>query len=387
MRNLLSRLPLALLAFAGSRAIAQTEAACIWSPRAEAAQKALVECFWNERTDLFEVAYPKNPDEPRFHYWWQAHAIEALVSGFERSGNRRYLDRATKVWAGVKRRNGGVTNDYNDDMLWMGLALQRLQAHTGDATLRRDVRTLWQDVKKDWSASQGGGIAWSKLQLDYKNAPANAPAVILGVRLHRDSRDPADLAFGKQVYDWLDATLVDPNTGFVWDGKNRQGDGKTDKGWAFSYNQGVRIGAGVELFRATGQARYLEDAAKTFEAMVARLTNGAGVLKEHGKGDGGLFKGILVHYLGELFALDPAAHTKEREFLMRQAESVWASLERTSETSDTPLLFAADWSKPAALPVDLSVQLSGILLLEQMARIEKLCAAAPAPSRSKGVPR
>lgn len=64
-----------------------------------------------------------------------------------------------------------------------------------------------------------------------------------------------DLVLAKQVYEWLEANLVDPETGFVWDGKNRQVDGKIDKAWAFTYNQGVRIGAGVELYRATNDSK------------------------------------------------------------------------------------------------------------------------------------
>ena len=233
---------------------------------------------------------------------------------------------------------------------------------------RRDVRALWRDVKAGWNEQQGGGIAWCKTQLDYKNTPANAPAVILGARLYRAFGDKADLQFAERVYAWLDATLVDPATGFVWDGKNRNGDGRTDKTWAFTYNQGVRIGAAVELFRATNDPRYLQDATKTFEATIARLTDARGVLKEHGKGDGGLFKGILMRYLGELIRLDPAANAKVSEFVRRQAESAWSHLEPDAEKA-SPLLFGADWSKAATTPVQLGVQLSGVMLFEQMARL------------------
>lgn len=373
--NLQQRFLLALAAWAGP-AVGQA-ATALWSERAEVAQKALVECFWNEDAGLCEIAFPSQREEPHFHYWWQAHAIDVLVDGFERSGNREYLARATKLWDGVKRRHGGVTIDYYDDMLWMGIALQRLQAHTGDARQRGDVNTLWTDIKLGWSEAQGGGIAWSKLHPQYKNTPANAPAVILGVRLHRQGGDEADLVFAKQVYEWLEANLVDPETGFVWDGKNRQGDGKIDKAWAFTYNQGVRIGAGVELYRATNDVRYLADAKKTFVAMRARLTNANGVLVERGKGDGGLFKGILVRYVGEWIALLPKEQDQEREFLRRQAESLWSHLPVGAGTAASPCLFSADWNQPAGKTVELSVQLSGMMLAEQMARLERGAASTP----------
>ena len=359
----------------GGAANAQTADAGAWAQRAEAAQQALTQHFWDERAGLYEMAFPTNPEQKPFQYWWQAHALDVLVDGYERTNDRDYLDRATRLWAGVKRKNGGITIDYYDDMLWMGLALLRLQAHTGDADVGRDIDTLWQDIKRGWNDKQGGGIAWRKSQLDYKNTPANAPAVILAVRLFRAHGDAEDLAFAKRIYAWLDAHLVDPTTGFVWDGVNRQGDGKTDKGWAFTYNQGVRIGAAVELYKATHEARYLQDANKTFAATVARLANEQGVLKEGGKDDGGLFKGILVRYLGELVRVDPAAHPQEFEFLQRQAESVWAQLKPEWKPGEA-LLVPGDWSKPAAQPVELSVQLSGIMLFEQMA---KLTGAAKTP--------
>lgn len=164
---------LALAACAGP--VVGQAATALWSERAEVAQKALVECFWNEDAGLCEIAFPSQREEPHFHYWWQAHAIDALVDGFERSGNRGYLARATKLWDGVKRRHGGVTIDYYDDMLWMGIALQRLQAHTGDARQRGDVNTLWTDIKLGWSEAQGGGIAWRSRTLNTKTRPRTPP--------------------------------------------------------------------------------------------------------------------------------------------------------------------------------------------------------------------
>lgn len=363
-------LPIAGLAGSAPAQMSDTD---LWARRAEAAQQALAEHFYNARTGLCELACPADPREQRWHYWWQAQAIDVFVDGFERSGDRACLDRAAAVWAAVERRNGGITNDYFDDMLWMALALHRLQAHTKDAGQRGDVQTLWREVQRGWNEQQGGGIAWRRSQRDYKNTPANAPAVILGVRLHRAYGKAADLAFAQRVHAWLDATLVDPDTGFVWDGVNRNGDGRTDKDWAFTYNQGVRIGAAVELFASTREPRHLQSAVRTFDAAVARLTDEHGVLRERGKGDAGLFKGIFVRYLGALVATDPAAHAKVAAFLRRQADSVWAQLAPAGKPTE-PLLFPAVWNRPAVGAVELSAQLSGIMLFEQMAKLERAAA-------------
>ncbi|MFC3790482.1 glycoside hydrolase family 76 protein [Paenibacillus sp. GCM10012307] len=82
--------------------------------------------------------------------------------------------------------------------------------------------------------------------VDCKNTPANAPAAILAARLFRRRGDAADLEWAKRIYAWNKDNSADPESGFVWDGMNRLGNGEIDKDWAFTYCQGVFIGAGLE---------------------------------------------------------------------------------------------------------------------------------------------
>ena len=232
--------------------------------------------------------------------------------------------------------------------------------------------TLWRDVRRGWNDEQGGGIAWRKTQLDYKNAPANAPAVIVGARLYEARHRRRDLEFALRVDDWLTRHLVDPDTGFVWDGVNRKGDGRTDKGWAFSYNQGVRIGAGLALFEATDDERHRAAAARTFEAARARLCDEQGVLRERGDGDGALFKGILVRYATDL-ALRPDVDVAAaaRAFVLRQAEALWSHTEGDREHDDTALAFSSNWRDGSGRRDELAAQLSAVMLLECAARLER----------------
>ncbi|MEI4878463.1 glycoside hydrolase family 76 protein, partial [Klebsiella pneumoniae] len=86
---------------------------------------------------------------------------------------------------------------------------------------------------------------------------------------------------------------------------NRQGDGRIDKDWRFTYNQGVYIGAAVELYRVTQDRSYLDEAWKTAAYVEQQMTSPAtGMLPSEGDGDGALFKGILVRYLLELIKED-----------------------------------------------------------------------------------
>ncbi|MNR10304.1 Glycosyl hydrolase family 76 [compost metagenome] len=174
------------------------------------------------------------------------------------------------------------------------------------------------------------------------------------------------MAWAKKIYDWQKANLVDPDSGFVWDGKNREGDGKIDKSWEFTYCQGVYIGAGVELYRVTGEKNYLADAARTAQASKARLTSPiTGMLPSESNGDGGLFKGIFIRYLAELVLVDPS-QKESLDLLVTNANSLW-SYGRDEQRQ----MFSKSWATSPESAEDLSVNLSGVMLLERMAVLEK----------------
>ena len=90
------------------------------------------------------------------------------------------------MYQGILDRNGGVwPNDFYDDMEWLALAWLRAYNATGEEKYKEAALVLWEDIKTGWNEEQGGGIAWRKPQLNYKDTPANAPAVILAARLYK----------------------------------------------------------------------------------------------------------------------------------------------------------------------------------------------------------
>ncbi|HEX2863481.1 MAG TPA: glycoside hydrolase family 76 protein [Deinococcales bacterium] len=334
--------------------------------RAEDAQNALVRHYWNDEASLFERTSPKpGPDDTApLHYWWLAHALDALVDRFERTGDAGTRDRLTRLLPGLVRANAGqLTNDYYDDMEWLALACLRAYDATGEQVFASAALDLWSDIQGGWNEHCGGGIAWRKFQLDYKNTPANAPAAILAARLHGRLGIADGLDWAERIYRWNREHLVNPQTGFVWDGMNREGDGRVDQTWRYTYCQGVMIGAGVELHRLTGNGDYLRDAKRTARTALAELSDPrSGTLQYEDQGDGGLFKGILVRYLGRLLQAQPDEEIQAA--LVRNAESLW-SVARTPEG-----LCGPDWAGAVPSPLDLSSHLSGVMLFETLARLD-----------------
>ncbi len=92
--------------------------------RADQAQQALVERYWNAGIGMFDIETPCPNGECNtiFHYWWMAHAVEALTDGLERTGDSRYSELLDALYEGLLRRNGGAwPNALYDDMEWMAI--------------------------------------------------------------------------------------------------------------------------------------------------------------------------------------------------------------------------------------------------------------------------
>lgn len=312
-----------------------------------------------------------NTGSTAYNYWPQAHTMDAFTDAYLRTKNDIYKQRMKSLLNGTRIKNGNkLQNDYYDDMEWLALATLRAYEATNDADYLTAAGTLWTDIKTGVNDNQGGGIAWRKSQLDYKNTPANAPAIIFAARLYRLQKNEADLTLAKQLYTWLKGKLVDVSSGIVYDGINGDGDGQISKN-KFTYNQGTFIGAALELYNVTGDAAYLADAVRTANATIKDLDiSPGGLLKSEGQGDGGLFKGILVRYLtlltlkDEAPAADRAAYAK---FLKYNAETLFA------KGIIRPGFFAGpDWkTMPKATDAtDLTTQISGLTTIEAAATLK-----------------
>ncbi len=352
----------------------------MWQERATRAQDVLVDRYLNRRPwqgwpGVFRSADPAGlAERTRLNYWWQAHALDALVDAELRDPGPAGRRRIGSLVAGVRRANrGSLVNDYYDDMAWMALALLRADAvgagTAGDARALRDV------LAAAWNGSRGGGIPWRRGQPDYKNVPANGPSAILAARLHRRDGDPADLELAARITRWMDDTLVDPGTHLVWDGVGRLGDDRVDGaagpdgGWIFTYTHGVVIGAHDELHTLTGDPRHAVRVQQTVAAVLGHLAPG-GVLKDEGSGDGALFRGILARYLAQAVVSGTAgtAAPDVLDVLVRSGEAAWAARDPAGR-------FPESWRAGAGEQVDgsseLSAHVSGVLLVECLAALER----------------
>lgn len=315
-----------------------------------------------------------NAGNSSFNYWPNAHVLDVLVDGYVRTGNDTYKAKMKALVQGIKVKNGNTYNNvFNDDMLWLANSCVRAYKATNDQEYKDVADFLWERIKLSWSDVFGGGITWKQDTPKQKNAVSNGPAVILAMRLYEIDNDPDDLVWAKKIYTWQKNNLVDPVSGVVWDNISEvNGAVVTNKEWVFTYNMGTWIGAGLRLYKATNDQAYLDDAVKAGRTVLTspKLLS-EGLLRDEGQGDGGLFKGILVRYLTELTE-QPTINSTDTEkfaaFLKFNAQSFYKK-----GILRPAMLSGNNWkaAPSAGGSVDLTTQLSGVMLIEAAAKLDK----------------
>ena len=366
----------------------------VWANRAASSEAAItarhLKKLWAlPGTSLGVVAWPPTPRDKRFltwHYWWQAHLLDCLIDAQVRDPQPERITKITSQIRAHRLRNLlSWTNDYYDDMAWLALALERAGRLLGVDRSKACEKLSGQFVNA-WVPEDGGGIPWRK-QDQFFNAPANGPAGIFLARYVTPHGDR--LRRAQQMADWIEDTLIDPDTHLVFDGVKAGSLVRAQ----YTYCQGVVVGLETELAVRTRDARHAPRVHRLVAAVAAHMAPD-GVLKGAGGGDGGLFHGVTARYLalaatalpGDT-AEDQATRELARSLVLRSAQSAWDH----RQTVEGLPLFGPFWDRSAVVPAasgkeaefiegavnasetperDMSVQLSGWMLMEAAHAVE-----------------
>lgn len=261
--------------------------------------------------------------------WWNsANALTALVDHMILTGDERYLWVVENTYEKkVSAAYGNFTNYLIDDTGWWALAWIRAYDLTGDERYLRTARAGVDFMWRYHDDECGGGLWWSTSR-QYKAAVANElyvkAAAELDVRLGGGTQY---LTQAISVWEWFEASGMINDELLINDGLTPVTCvNNLDAAW--TYNQGVVLGALVALDEATGDEAYLDRARELADASTTAdyLHDDDGVLTEvceaSGCGiDGPSFKGIYVRNLGELNrALEDRPY---QDYLVEQATIVY----------------------------------------------------------------
>lgn len=243
------------------------------------------------------------------------------------------------------------TNAMYDDEGWWALAWIQAFDVTRDRRYLDTAVDLFIDMTTGWGATCGG-LWWNK---QHTENGAIENELFISVAAHLARRIPEqtnfqDWALG--TWQWFsDSGLVnDQHT--INNGLNLS-TCTNDLDTVWSYNQGVILGALVELSQLQSDKSYLSTARDIALGGIDALSNSDGVLQDSCEpdcgADGSQFKGIFMRNLIRLYQVAP--DRKIKSFIQRNADSIW------NRNRDGDNHLGIRWSGPYAV-ADASTQSS-----------------------------
>ena len=219
--------------------------------------------------------------------------------------------------------NADWLNWFYDDEGWWALAWLKVYDNTNESAYLGAATDIFEDMVKGWNATCGG-IWWNKAH-EANVAIANELFLSVAAQLaNRASNRAYYLDWAMKQYSWFyNSGLINADYN-INDGLDLK-TCKNNNGTVWSYNQGVILGALIELNRAQPDRFYLTIAQSIATAGINKLSGADGILHEPCEpecgNDGPQFKGIFMR---NLQALQQATGNQQyKEFINRNADSIW----------------------------------------------------------------
>lgn len=167
-------------------------------------------------------------------------------------------------------------NDFNDDILWAGLAFARGYQITNEAVFLEKAEYAFNLMyNRGWDTQLGGGIWWRQTPDNEderaKSALSNSPAIVLGCYLYEFTENTDYLNKSIAIGTWTMQTLFRSDNGGVYENIKATSD-LSDYGNV--YTNGTFVEAMNYLHRITGENKYYDAAEKATDFVrTYRTTN------------------------------------------------------------------------------------------------------------------
>lgn len=255
-------------------------------------------------------------------FWGRANQMEMLIDLYEQSSNTVYLTQFQQLYNGFVSDYGTdwIWNEFNDDIMWMVIACSRAYQYTANTTYRDVARSNFDSCyARAWSSDLGGGLWWKSPLNTSKNACVNGPAAIASYLIYQNYGDTNYLAKSETIYQWERATLVDTNTGRVYDSINISG---TKDMTPITYNEGTFIGAANFL-------GYTNDAILAANYTKNSMGTGGQLPNYEEDSDLGGFNGIFIRWMVK-FMNQRGLQSSYQLWLQQNANAAW-NVRRSSD--------------------------------------------------------
>jgi len=304
--------------------------------RAAAGMVAL-EGFYNPSSGLWD----------QDDWWTSANQLETVIDYSRETGASDYIaeidNTFTKNQAGDFDRFGY----YDDDGWWAMAWLKAYDLSHQDKYLDM-AKKIFARMAGGWDDKCGGGIYWASAKagaagLKNKNAIPNSLFLQVAAKLHQrtvgDTGAGSYLDWAQREWSWFKSTGMIGADQRVVDGLSDLSACKPG-GPVFTYNQGVLVGALVDLADAAGDAALVDQASAIADATMKTMADANGTLKETPCG-GDIctqFKGVFMRNLAHLYRVRPSAALAQ--YMRHQSDVLW---EQNKNDQDQ---FGYEWHLP-----------------------------------------
>jgi len=236
----------------------------------------------------------------------------------------------------------GFLNGFYDDEGWWALAWIKVYDLTKSPQYLKAASDIFDDLVATGYNATCGGIWWDRKKT-HNTAISNE--LFMSVAAHLANRKPNKdyyVQWAQRQWDWFGKSGLINDNNNINDGLDIK-TCKNDGGIIWSYNQGVILGALVELNKAAPNDNYLKRAKDIANAAIKRLSGRDGVLHDPREpnlgGDGYQFKGVFMRNLHVLHRA--TGDESYKSYLEHNAQTLW---ERARDDKES--LFGPVWSGP-----------------------------------------
>jgi len=217
-------------------------------------------------------------------------------------GLEEYFDSQRKPFAYSSYIGTAPFSDrFYDDNIWLGIDFANLYLMTQEDKYLQKSELIWRFIESGTDSILGDGIYWCEQKKESKNTCSNAPGAVLALKLYEATKQNLYLERGKQLYNWTQQHLQDPEDGLYYDNIGLGGRiGKTK----YPYNSGQMLQAASLLYKITHEQQYLVEAQKLAAAcsnyFFIKETNGHRMLRN----ENNWFIAVMLRGFEELYLID-----------------------------------------------------------------------------------
>ena len=266
-------------------------------------------------------------------------------------------------------------NDFQDDLLWAGLAFIRGYQITGNERFLEQAKWDWEFLyNRGYDTTLGGGLWWD-IHNDNKSGLSNNPAVSMACYLYEATGNVTYLDQAKDIYNWIYTTLREPN-GAVDENINK--DGVKTRSYNV-YNVGAYIEAANALHRVTGNDIYAQHAKESIQFVMRDKVDKNGLMSKWHRD--GTWQSEFARGMG-LFVKDnnlwdyQADYTSEKkpityyEWMRLNADAAWKTRDKVNNITFN------EWAKPTPLVPEpgktwTAMEMVGAVVMTQVTPDEK----------------